>query len=154
MPPRRDLEQSFLLPDIDRPFGETPRSDHRLKKKKRLPRSARTRRSFRRRRQRLSRAGVRGVQYGVDGNSHLVQCSVGSVKHTTLPLLTATARGEESCRCWFNFGPQLRTPGCSGRYALRTSVSSNQPACRPRVPRCCRWPVPVSLIRSARNIAR
>jgi hypothetical protein len=65
--------------------ARTPRSDPRSKKKTCFVRSARTRRSFRRRRQGLSRAGVEGVQYGVDGNLHLVQCRVGSVKHTASP---------------------------------------------------------------------
>ena len=65
--------------------AKTPRSDHRLKKKKGFSRSARTRRSFRRRRQGLSGAGVRDVQYGVDVNLHSVQCTVDSVKHTASP---------------------------------------------------------------------
>ena len=127
--------------------AKTPRSDHRLKKKERLARSARTRRSFRRRRQRFSRTGARGFQYGVYVNLHLVQCLVqcyvGSVKHTTSPSHRDWSR-RVIVSLWFNFGPQLRTPGCSGRYALRPSVSSRQPACRLRVPRCCCcWPVPV-----------
>jgi len=71
---------------MDRPFGETPRSDQELKKKVGLPRSARTRRSFRSRRVVLSGVEAEGVQYGGVRNLHLVQCTVDSVKHTTLPL--------------------------------------------------------------------
>ena len=124
--------------------AKSPRSDHRLKKKKGFARSARTRRSVRRRREEFGGAGVVVVQYGVVRNVHLVRCSVDSVKHTTSPSRRDRSRRVLHVACASTSIRRFRTPKCSGRYAARTSVSSRQPACRLRVPRCWCWPVPAS----------